>query len=153
MFKIVAPTQPLLKFIKGFNLNLLESQMRHAIQFLDALLACEGTKTIAKLNKRGWYVICSLKHNRKFTKTGTNQARQLQKHARYTRNKDFKPMMVKSYDSSTRYWVNQQRGYLNDIADEVSIFISKRHPKDSSPEYFMTTDLSLSPAKDGTLGC
>ena len=44
MFKIVAPTQTLLKFINGLNLNLLEPQMHHVIQFLDALLACEGTK-------------------------------------------------------------------------------------------------------------
>jgi hypothetical protein len=318
MFKIVAPTKTLLKFINSFNLNLSEPQMRHVIQFMDALLACEGTKTIAKLNrlildatdqsavtdfftyspwsnghlrtqvqrflinwvaaenksslfqkpiyisiddsknekptsslhfevtdwffnttegrgyfygvcfitvhlscgqrstpitlrlylrqstvrrinrqrgknnripfkskytivkeiltelapylpkdvpvyvlfdswyasakliklcrKRGWHVICALKQNRKFTKKGTNHARQLRQHAHYTRNRDFKPIMVKSSDSSTRYWVNNQRGYLNDINDEVSIFISKPHPKDRSPQYFMTTDLSLSPS-------
>jgi hypothetical protein len=318
MFKIVAPTQTLMKFINGLQLNLSEPQMRHVSQFMDALLACEGTKTIAKLNRlildatdqsaftdfftyspwsnedlrkqvqrclinwvaaenkaaflkkpiyisiddsknekpkaslhfevtdwffntaegrgyfygvsfinvhlscgqrstpvtlrlylrqstvrrinrhrgknrrlpfkskytiakeilaelapylpndvpvyvlfdswyasaklinfcrtRGWHVICALKHNRNFTRKGTNQARQLQKHAHYTRNRDFQPIMVKSSDSSTCYWVSHQRGYLNDISDEVSIFISKRHPNDSRPEYFMTTDLSLSPA-------
>ncbi len=51
MFKIVAPPQTLLKFINGVHLNLSEPQMRHVIEFMDALLACEGTKTIAKLNR------------------------------------------------------------------------------------------------------
>jgi len=317
MFKIVAPTEALLKFINGFNLHLSEPQRRHVIQFMDALLACEGTKTIAKLNRlildatdqsaftdfftyspwsngdlrkqmlhflinwvaaenkasllqkpiyisiddsqnkkpksslhfevtdwffnatdgrgyfygvsfinvhiscgqrstpitlrlylrqstvrrinrhrdkkdripfkskytivkeiltelapylpkdvpvyvlfdswyasakliklcrrRGWHMLCALKQNRIFTKQGSSKSRQLRKHAHYTRNKDFKPIMVKSSDSSTRYWVSQQRGYLNDITDKVSIFFSKKHPNDRSPEYFMTTDLSLSP--------
>lgn len=104
-------------------------------------------KLIKLCRRRGWHVICALKQNRKFTKKGTNKSRQLRKHAHYTRNRDFKSASwrIKSSDSSTRYWVSSQQGYLNDIKDEVSIFISKRHPTDRSPEYFMTTDLSLSP--------
>lgn len=319
MFKIVAPTKTLLKFVNGLNLHLSEPQMRHVIEFMDALLACEGTKTIAKLNRlildatdqsaftdfftyspwsnndltkqlqrflvnwvaaenkssflqkpiyisiddsqnrkpqaslhfevtdwffnttegrgyyygvsfinvhiscgqrstpitlrlylrqstvrrinrhrgknnrisfktkysivkeiltelapllpkgvpvyvlfdswyasakliklcrqQGWQVICALKQNRVFINKATKKSRQLHTHAHHTRNRDFKPIMVKSSDASTRYWVSQQRGYLNDIKDEVSIFISKRHPNDSRPEYFMTTDLSLSPSE------
>lgn len=103
-----------------------------------------SAKLIKFCRRQGWHVICALKQNRSFTRKGTNKSRQLRKHAHYTRNKDFKPVLVKSSDSSTRYWVSNQRGYLNNLKDEVSIFISKRHPKDRSSEYFMTTDLSLS---------
>ena len=104
-----------------------------------------SAKLIKKCRRLGWHVICALKCNRKFTKKEATQSRQLAQLSRYIRNRDFHPMMVKSSDSSVRYWVNTQRGYLNDIKDEVSIVISKRHPKDRSPEFFMTTDLSLSP--------
>lgn len=83
--------------------------------------------------------------NWNLTKKGTNKSRQLGKHAHYIRNKDFKPIMVKSSDSSTGYWVSNLYGYLNDIPDEVNIIISKRHPKDRNPDYFMSTDLSLNP--------
>lgn len=103
-----------------------------------------SAKLIKFCRRQGWHVICALKQNRTFTIKGTKKSRQVRKHAHYIRNKDFKPVMVKSSDSSIRYWVSNQRGYLNDIKDEVSILISKRHPKDGSPEYFMTTDLSLS---------
>lgn len=50
MFKIVAPTSWLARFILALKLNLSEPQRRHLTNFIDALLACEGTKTIAKLN-------------------------------------------------------------------------------------------------------
>jgi hypothetical protein len=101
-----------------------------------------SAKLIKLCRRKGWHVICALKHNRIFTQKG--KSRPLSKTARYTRNKDFKPIVVKSSDSSTRYWVSTYQGFLNDIKDEVSIFISKRHPKDRKPEFFMTTDLSLS---------
>lgn len=104
-----------------------------------------SAKLIKKCRRLRWHVICALKCNRKFRKKQAKQSRQLSQLARYTRNRDFYPIMVKSSDSSVRYWVNTQHGYLNDIKDEVSIFTSKRHPKDRSPEFFMTTDLSLSP--------
>jgi len=51
MFKIVAPTQALVKFLLVLKLRLSEPQERHLTNFIEALLACEGTKTIAKLNR------------------------------------------------------------------------------------------------------
>lgn len=105
-----------------------------------------ASKKLIKLCRRkDWHVICALRNNRKFTKKGKNKAQKLSKTARYIRKKDFKPITVKSSDSSVCYWVNAQRGFLNGFHDEVSIFISKRNPKDRKPEFFMTTDLSLSP--------
>jgi hypothetical protein len=103
-----------------------------------------SAKLIKFCRRRSWHVICALKNNRKFRAKNKQIARQLSNIARYTRNREFTSILVKSSNASTRYWVNTKRGFLNDIKDEVSIIISKRHPKDRSPEFFMTTDLSLS---------
>lgn len=102
-----------------------------------------SAKLIKLCRQRGWHVICALKHNRIISKKGTKYSGPLSKLAHYTRNRDFHPIMVKSSDSSTRYWVSCLTGYLNEIKDEVSIFISKRNLKDRKPKFFMTTDLSL----------
>lgn len=103
-----------------------------------------SAKLIKFCRRYGWHVICALKRNRTFRKKGAGQMRQLSRLARYLRNRDFTPVMVKSSDSSTRYWVYTLRGYLKDIPDEVCIIISKRHKQDKSPEFFLSTDLSLS---------
>lgn len=103
-----------------------------------------SAKLIKFCRRRGWHVICALKRNRNFKKTVKQRFKQLSKMARYIRLKDFKSVILKSSDSSTQYLVHSMRGYLKEIKDEVSIFISKRHHKDRSPEFFMTTDLSLS---------
>lgn len=51
MFKIVTPTKFLMTFLVALKLNLSEPQCRHLINFMETLLACDGTKTIAKLNR------------------------------------------------------------------------------------------------------
>lgn len=103
-----------------------------------------SAKLIKFCRRHRWHVICALKRNRTFLKKGKSKMRQLSQWARYIRTKDFKPVMVKSSDSSTCYWVCSLKGHLKDIKHEVCIMISKRHQRDKSPEFFMTTDLSLS---------
>lgn len=51
MFKIVSPTSTLVKFLLLFKLNFSKPQQQHLTNFIEALLACEGHKTIAKLNR------------------------------------------------------------------------------------------------------
>ena len=48
------------------------------------------------------------------------------------------------WDSETLYWVCVREGHLRGLRDEVKIFISKRHPRDRTPEFFLCTDTSLS---------
>lgn len=104
-----------------------------------------SAKLIKYCRNRRWHVICALKNNRTFRKSGAAQSGQLCKTARRIRKKDFTRTKVKSSDdSSISYWVNAQRGYLNKLKDEVSIFISKMHNNDKRPNFFMCTDLSLS---------
>jgi len=104
-----------------------------------------ASKKLIKLCRQlGYHVICALKHNRKFKKTGAAKARQLSQLARYIRTQEFKAVTVSSSDSSTRYWVRALRGNLPGIKDEVSIIVSKRNQRDKRPEYFLCTDLTLS---------
>ena len=107
-----------------------------------------SAKLIKYCRNQTWHVICALRSNRKFRKSGATQSDQLRKIARRIRKKDFiKTKMKSSDDSSISYWVNTQRGFLNKFKDEVSIFISKTHYNDKRPTFFMCTDLSLSAQK------
>jgi hypothetical protein len=51
MFKIIAPAKFLVKFLLILQLRLSKPQQSHLQNFIEALLACDGTKTIAKLNR------------------------------------------------------------------------------------------------------
>jgi hypothetical protein len=51
VFKITSPTSALIRFLLALQLRLSEPQRAHLTNFIDALLACDGTKTIAKLNR------------------------------------------------------------------------------------------------------
>lgn len=103
-----------------------------------------ASKKLLHLCRRlGYHVICALKHNRSFRKSGAPKARRLSQLARYIRNREFKPVTVNSSDSSTRYWVHTLRGHLRGLQDEVSIVISKRNRQDKRPEFFLCTDLTL----------
>lgn len=97
-----------------------------------------SNKLIKFCRRRGWHVICAVKSNRIF------QGKRLSKLARYLRNKAFTPTWVGPTDSETLYWVCVREGHLRGLRDEVKIFISKRHPRDRTPEFFLCTDTSLS---------
>lgn len=101
-------------------------------------------KLISLCRRLGYHVICALKHNRRFRKTGATKTCRLSHLARYVRTREFKAITVNSSDSSTRYWVHALRGILPGIKDEVCIIISKRNQRDKRPEFFLCTDLSLS---------
>ncbi len=51
MFKIIAPVKLLVKFLLMLQLRLSKPQQHHLENFLEAMLACDGTKTISKLNR------------------------------------------------------------------------------------------------------
>jgi hypothetical protein len=51
MFKIIGLNKNLAQFLILFKLNFSKPQMQHVIHFMESVIACEGTKTIAKLNR------------------------------------------------------------------------------------------------------
>jgi len=50
MFKIVNSTKSVQTFLLLFKLNFSRPQMRHIENFIEAVIACQGRKTIARLN-------------------------------------------------------------------------------------------------------
>jgi hypothetical protein len=97
-----------------------------------------AAKLIQWCRRRDWHVICALRSNRVLNGTQLAQHRQRLRHKRYTR------ITLTAADTPRTYLVRDLTGTLNHVAGTVRVFISKRHPNDRKPRYFMTTDLSLS---------
>jgi hypothetical protein len=106
------------------------------VQF-DSWYASE--KLIKYVHRQGWQVTCGLKHNRKLNGKRIDQIASALKHRRYQQ------VQVTAADGKKRtYFVRQTSGRLEKIPFEVRVFFSKRHPREKSPAYFMSTDLTRS---------
>ncbi len=82
---------------------------------------------------------CGLKHNRKLNGQRLDQHAQALKHRWYTQ------VRVTTADGQpTTYYVRHYDGRLNELPFEVRVYFSKRHPREQSPAYFMSTDLTCS---------
>jgi hypothetical protein len=106
------------------------------VQF-DSWYASE--QLIKYVRRQGWHVTCGLKHNRKLNGKRIDQIAFALKHRRYTQ------IQVTAADgNSTTYYVRQTTGRLQKVPFDVRVFFSKRHPREKSPAYFMSTDLTRS---------
>jgi hypothetical protein len=106
------------------------------VQF-DSWYASE--QLIKYVRRQGWHVTCGLKHNRKLNGKRIDQIASALKHRRYTY------IQVTAADgNSTTYYVRQTTGRLQKVPFNVRVFFSKRHPREKSPAYFMSTDLTRS---------
>jgi hypothetical protein len=106
------------------------------VQF-DSWYASE--QLIKYVRRQGWHVTCGLKHNRKLNGKRIDQIASALRHRRYT------PIHVTAADGTqTAYYVRQTTGRLQKVPFDVRVFFSKRHPREKSPAYFMSTDLTLS---------
>ena len=106
------------------------------VQF-DSWYASE--QLIKYVRRQGWHVTCGLKHNRKLNGKRIDQIASALRHRRYTH------IQVTAADGNkTTYYVRQTIGCLQKVPFKVRVFFSKRHPRDKSPAYFMSTDLTRS---------
>jgi len=106
------------------------------VQF-DSWYASE--KLIKYVRRQGWQVTCGLKCNRKLNGKRIDQIAYALRHRRYTR------VRVSAADGDkTTYYVRQATGRLVDVPYDVRVFFGKRHPREKSPAYFMSTDLTRS---------
>lgn len=106
------------------------------VQF-DSWYASE--RLIKYVRRQGWHVTCGLKCNRKLNGVRLDQLAYKLRHRRYTR------VRVTAADGkSTTYYVRDTTGRLVDVPYDVRVFFSKRHPREQSPAYFMSTDLTRS---------
>ncbi len=106
------------------------------VQF-DSWYASE--QLINYVRRQGWHVTCGLKHNRKLNGIRIDQIASALRHRRYTH------VQVTAADGNqTTYYVRQTTGRLQKVPFDVRVFFSKRHPREKSPAYFMSTDLTRS---------
>jgi hypothetical protein len=89
--------------------------------------------------RQGWQVVCAIKSNRKLDDQKLSQWSQALRHQRYQR------VQLTATDGRQRaYLVRPRQGRLTHLSFDVCVLISKRHPRDKHPKYFLCTDLSLS---------
>lgn len=101
-----------------------------------------SAKLLKFVRKQGkhWHVVCAIKSNRCLNGTPLHQLNAQLKHQRTT------SVEVHATDGTAKtYQVRAVRGYLKEFPFEVCVLISRRHPRDKHPKYFLCTDLSLSP--------
>jgi DDE family transposase len=99
-----------------------------------------ASKALIKyVRRQGWHVTCGLKHNRKLNGQRIDQIAYALRHKRYTH------VRVTAADGKeTTYYVRQTTGHLEQVPFDVRVFFSRRHPREKSPAYFMSTDLTRS---------
>jgi hypothetical protein len=94
---------------------------------------------IKYVRRQGWHVTCGLKCNRKLNGQRLDQLAYALRHRRYTR------VCVTAADGDKMtYYVRQTTGRLVHVPYDVRVFFSKRHPREKSQAYFMSTDLTRS---------
>src|SRR5262249_39808989 len=104
------------------------------VQF-DSWYASEGL--LRYIHRQGWYAVCALKSNRKFSGQRLSQFKATLRHKRSTR------VRVTAADgTTTTYYVRDTVGRLSKVPFEVRVMFSKRHPRARSWAYFASTDLA-----------
>jgi Transposase DDE domain len=89
--------------------------------------------------RQGWQVVWAIKSHRKLADQKRSQWPQALRHQRYPR------VQLAATDGRQRsYLVRPLQGRLTQRSFDICVLISKRHPRDKHPKYFLCTDLSLS---------
>ncbi len=86
-------------------------------------------------------MICAVKANRRLNR------KRMDHHNQSLRNQRYQRVTLKALDPSRpprTYCVRAVYGHLEEVADEVRGIISKRHPGDTRPKFFVCTDCTLS---------
>ena len=98
-----------------------------------------SNRLIKFCRRNGWHVICAIKSNRKFGEKKLSLWNKTLKHQRYQRIS-----LTATDQKQLTYFVRSLTGRLNNLPFDVCVLISKRHPRDKRPKYFLSTDTSLS---------
>lgn len=113
---------------------LLPKDWKVYVQF-DSWYASE--KLIRYICRQGWHIFCGLKSNRNLDGTPLKKWADAMWHRRY------RPVRLPAADGrETTYCVRERTGRLNGVPKPVCVYLCKRHPRDKSPAYFMSTDLT-----------
>ena len=105
-----------------------------------------SARLLKYIHRQGWHTVCGLKSNRKLN------GKRLDQHAAALRHQRYTPVTVTAADGAkTTYLVRALTGRLEGLANDVRVFASKRHRRDTRPAYFASTDLAL-PARTALQG-
>jgi transposase len=99
-----------------------------------------SAKLINFCRRQKWQVICAIKSNRRIEKQRVDRHNLALKHKPY---QQIELEAVDPHRKAPTYWVRTVHGHLEDVSGEVCAMISKRHPGDRYPKYFVCTDLTL----------
>lgn len=98
-----------------------------------------SAKLLKFIARQGWYSLCAIKSNRALDGVKLSEWNRRLKHKRYT------PVEVSTASGKRKtFYTRQVCGRLNHIPFDVCVIISKRHPRDPRPKYYLSTDLALS---------
>ena len=101
-----------------------------------------SAKLLKFIARQGWFSLCAIKSNRTLNGLKLSIWNQRLKHTHYI------PIEVSAATGKrTTFLTRRVRGKLNHVPFEVCVIISKRHPRDPRPKYYLSTDTSLSPAQ------
>jgi hypothetical protein len=92
-----------------------------------------SAKLIKYCRRQHWHVIGAIKANRKLNGQRLDAWDRSLRHTRYTQ------VSVAGH----RYWVRRLQGQLRKVPFDVCVLISRRHPRDKVPKYYVCTDLTL----------
>jgi hypothetical protein len=89
------------------------------------------------IRRQGWYTICALKANRRLDGIRVRDHDQRLRHTRQAR------VSVAAADQARTYYVRELTGRIKRVGGRVRVLISRRHPRDKRPKYFLSTDVTL----------
>lgn len=97
-----------------------------------------SARLIKFIRRQGWHAVGALKHNRKLNGLRLDHHACTLQHQRYTQVR-----LTAADAKATTYWVRPLQGRLEKMTFDVCVWVSKRHPREKSPAYFFSTDLTL----------
>ncbi|MEW6651818.1 MAG: transposase [Chloroflexota bacterium] len=101
-----------------------------------------SARLIKFIRRQGWQAICAVKPNRKLN------GKRIDQHARTLKHQRYATVKTTAADGKrTTYWIRSLQGQLEDVPFPVCVWVSKRHPREKSPAYFLSTDLTLEAQK------
>jgi hypothetical protein len=106
------------------------------VQF-DSWYASE--QLIKYVRRQGWYFTYGIKHNRKFYGKRIDQIASALRHRRYT----YIPVTAAD-GTQTDYYIRHTTVRLQKVPFDIHVFFSKRHTREKSLAYFISTDLARS---------
>jgi hypothetical protein len=101
-----------------------------------------SAKLLKFIRRQGWHCLCAIKSNRTLNGIQLSQWHRRLKHQRYTSVE-----VSTASGQRTTFYTRKLCGRLKDVPFDLCVIISQRHPRDSHPKYYLSTDLKLSAAQ------